>query len=120
MIAATFHGPNHSPNHDESSIEVFDNIGHALAALFERYDANGRRHLPVRFLNGNHGDIIFPVVTEGHYFECYRIDSLDNSVPPGDEVIEDALTAVHVGVPDYTLTLTPDAIGGIAIMVQKG
>jgi hypothetical protein len=106
MIAATFHGPNHFiPSHDEHTIEVFENIGHAISALFDRYDADGERPLPVRYLDGNHGDIPFRFVELGDSFECYRIDSLDGSTPPGDDATEDALTAVHIGLPDYVLTL---------------
>jgi hypothetical protein len=125
MIGATFHGPNHFvPNHDESTIEVFENIGHAISALFDRYDKGERWPQPVHYLNGNHGDILFPLVEVGDYFDCYRIDSLDGSTPPGDEAIEDALTAVHGGLRDYRLTLMrPFGAmdnGTISVSVEKG
>jgi len=108
MIAATFHGPNYGASvNDESTIEVFHSLGHAMSALFDRYDSNGARSLPVTYLNGTMTHSLFPVVTEGHYLLCYLIDSLDGSVPPGEDAIMDALTAVHTGVPDYTLTLVP-------------
>jgi hypothetical protein len=101
MIAATFHGPNHFiPSHDEHTIEVFENIGHAISALFDRYDADGERPLPVRYLDGNHGDIPFRFVELGDSFECYRITELGTE----DATLE-ALTAVHIGLPDYVLTL---------------
>jgi hypothetical protein len=109
MIAATFHGPNHFlPNHDESTIEVFDNIGHAISALFDRYDAKGERPLPARYLDGNGGDIPFRFVEKGDSFECYVIpdDFADEAMPGMDEgVIEDALTAVHIGLWNYRLVL---------------
>jgi hypothetical protein len=106
MIVATFHGPNHFvPNYDESTIEVFDNIGHAISALFDRYDAKGERTLLVRYLNGGKWRVPFPHIELGDYFECYKIDGLDGSTPPGDDAIEDALTAVHAGLWDYKLRL---------------
>lgn len=121
MIVATFHGPNHfQPNHDESTIEVFDNIGHAMSALFDRYDRGRTWPQPVRYLNGNHGDILFPFTEVGDGFDCYQIDSLDGSNPPGDDAIEDALTAVHGGLMDYRLTLTRGANDALAISVEKG
>lgn len=104
-IIATFHGPNYSsPNDDESTIEVFDSLGHAMSALFDRYDSNGARALPVRYLNGFDETTLFPCVTEGHYLRCYLIPG---GFPPKERQIMDALTTVHAGVPDYTLTLVP-------------
>ena len=128
MIVATFHGPHHFlPSHDESTIEVFENIGHAISALFDRYDKGRAWPQPVTYLNGNHGDILFPFTDLGDYFNCYRLDSLDGSTPPGDGAIEDALTAVHGGLWDYKLTLMrPFGANGLAmddsisISVQKG
>lgn len=126
MIVATFHGPNYdSPNHDEHTIEVFANIGHAISTLFDRYDANGRRHLPVRFLNGNHGAVLFPAVTEGHYLKCYLIEG---DLPPEDQAIDEgvileALSDVHLGVTDYVLTLMPpfghETTGSVAVSVNR-
>lgn len=108
MIAATFHGPNYDASvNDESTIEVFHSLGHAVSALFDRYDSNGARRLEVNYLNGFNDSTFFPCVTEGHYLRCYLIDSIDGSVPPGEEAIMDALTAVHSGVADYTITLVP-------------
>lgn len=128
MIVATFHGPNHFlPNHDESTIEVFENIGHAISALFDRYDKGQRWPLRSHYLNGTYADILFPFVEVGDYFDCYQINSLDGSTPPGDDAIEDALTAVHGGLMDYRLTLMrPFGADGlamddaVAISVQKG
>ena len=110
MIAATFHGPNYySPNDDESSIEVFDSLGHAMSALFDRYDKGDRENLPVRYLNGNFGATLFPVVTKGHYLRCYRLDwdlPAQENGPLPEDVVLDVLSAVHYGVADYVLTLT--------------
>jgi hypothetical protein len=117
MIAATFHGPNYnSPNNDESTIEVFENNGHVITALFERYDANGRRPLPVRFLNGNFGDIIFPAVTPGHYFQCWEITDIEDESDAEGQVLE-ALSRVHIGSPDWTMHLRPDERRGTGVMI---
>lgn len=124
MIAATFHGPNHFlPNHDESTIEVFENIGHAMSALFDRYDAKGERDLPVRYLNGNHGNIPFRFVELGDSFECYKLTEGPDHV--GNDAVE-ALTAVHTGLWDYRLRLMrpwnwpgEQADANVAVSVEK-
>lgn len=126
MIAATFHGPNYwSPNHDESTIEVFESMGHAMAALFERYDAHGKRPLPVRYLDGNHGNIRFPNVEYGTGMDCYAIDS---DLPPLGQPIDgaavlDALSDVHMNIWDYRLTLMPpfgrETSGSVAVSVAR-
>ena len=130
MIAATFHGPNYeSLVNDESSIEVFSSLGHAMSALFDRYDSNGTRKLDVNYLNGFSDSTYFPCVTLGHYFDCYVIPD-DFAAKPGDEgIMLEALTAVHTGVADYRLTLAEPfgedregmtARGTVAISVQRG
>jgi hypothetical protein len=128
MIAATFHGPNYDSSvHDESTIEVFHSLGHAMTALFDRYDSGGARRLNAHYLDDHKDSTYWPLVTEGHYLRCYLIDSLDGSVPPGEEAVMDALTAVHSGVPDYTLTLVPpfgeratNSSDTIAVSVSRG
>lgn len=125
MIVATFHGPNHFlPNHDESTIEVFENIGHAISALFDRYDNGARVHQPVHYLNGSHDYVLFPFVEVGDYFDCYRLseDATDGSL--SEEGVIEALTAVHGGLRDYRLTLMrPFGAmdnGTISVSVEKG
>ncbi len=114
MIVATFHGPNHFlPNHDESTIEVFENIGHAISALFDRYDSKGEGNLPVRYLNGGHWRIPFPHVELGDSFECYKIDG--SAHPIHELQVNMGLEAVHQGVWDYRLLLMrPFNTAGIA------
>ena len=120
MIAATFHGPNHFvPNYDESTIEVFENIGHAIAALFDRYDQGKRYPQPVRYLDGNHGDILFPFTEEGDSFECYKLHTNWQSAPLRDEATEDALTAVHIGAWDYRLVLRLADDRSVSVSVEK-
>ena len=105
MIAATFHGPNHFvPNYDESSIEVFENVGHAMSALFDRYESRGVGNLPVLYLNGGTWRIPFPHVELGDSFEVYNL-SVNRHAPLWEEAVEDALTAVHAGLWDYRLRL---------------
>jgi hypothetical protein len=115
MIAATFHGPNHFvPNYDESTIEVFENIGHAISALFDRYESKGDRNLEVRYLNGSKWRVPFPYVELGDYFQCYNIpgkhprELMDARGMVGDEaqaIVNDALTAVHANLWAYRLRL---------------
>lgn len=128
MIVATFHGPNHFlPNHDESTIEVYENIGHAISALFDRYDKGRTWPQPVRYLNGTGGDIVFPFVEVGDYFDCYLIPD-DFAAMEGDEgIMQEGLEAVHGGLMDYRLTLMrPFGADGlamddtVAISIQKG
>jgi hypothetical protein len=109
IVAATFHGPEHDkPNHDESSIEVFDNLGEVITTLFERHLTYGARPLPIRFLSGAHGNIPFLGIEPGHYFKCWVLDSM--TLPPIEQdpdegTILDVLTTVHLGSPDYRYTL---------------
>jgi hypothetical protein len=129
MIAATFHGPNHFvPNYDESTIEVFENIGHAIAVLFDRYDSKGEHPLPVRYLDGKQMEVPFRFVEEGDYFECYKVTEYDGPVPStvwlGEAAITEALTNVHIGVWDYKLLLmrpfgTGNPSGNISVSVMK-
>lgn len=124
MIVATFHGPNHFvPNYDETTIEVFENVGHALSALFDRYDSHGEENLPVHYLNGSTWRIPFPHVELGDSFEVYNVSPLPVL---SERVVEDALTAVHAGLWDYKLRLmrpwnfpgdTPDS--KVAVAVEK-
>lgn len=124
MIAATFHGPNHFvPDYLVSTIEVFENVGHAMSALFDRYEAHGTKPLPVTYLDGLYGDIQFKDVELGDSFECYQIG---DDWHPDPMAIEDVLTAVHAGVWDYKLRLmrpfnfpgdTPDS--KVAVAVEK-
>lgn len=107
MIAATFHGPNYEASvNDESTIEVFHSLGHAMSALFDRYDSNGARSLEVHYLNGFIDSTFFPCVTEGHYLQCYLVNEPDEDMQD-EGVILNVLTAVHMGAWDYTLTLVP-------------
>lgn len=127
IVIATFHGPNYEASvNDESTIEVFHSIGHAMSALFDRYDSNGARTLEVHYLNGFIDSTFFPCVTEGHYLRCYLIDGVPGGRFATEGQIMDALTAVHTGVPDYTLTLVPpfgdrvNSSDNIGISVTRG
>jgi hypothetical protein len=125
MIAATFHGPNHFvPNYDETVIEVYDNIGHAISALFDRYESNGTDNLPVTYLNGGNWRVPFPHVELGDWFECYHLNVNWRSSPLRDEAVEDVLTAVHAGLWSYKLQLRrPFNLPGdpttVAVSVEK-
>lgn len=126
MIAATFHGPNHFvPNYDETTIEVFESVGHALSSLFDRYDDKGEHNLPVRYLNGTKIRVPFPHVELGDYFQCYEIPN-DFAAMPGDEgITEEALTAVHADLWSFRLRLMRpfgwqgEGRDGIAVSVEK-
>lgn len=129
MIVATFHGPNHfRPNHDESTIEVFENIGHAMSTLFDRYDAHGEQAMPVLYLNGGKWRVPFPHIELGDYFECYKVEAkaIHHEYPAiADEQVQEVLTAVHAGLWDYRLKLTApfgiesNQTDSIAISVEK-
>jgi hypothetical protein len=118
-VIATFHGPNYdSLVNDEYNIEVFDSLGHAMSALFDRYDSGGARALPVYYLNGFKDTTYFPMVTGGHYLCCYLIPEDSGSSHEG--VILEALTAVHGGVWDYRLVLIGDRPDGtVSVSVEK-
>lgn len=117
MIAATLHGPSYfSPNHDETSIELFPTLGDAIAALIDRYHSNGRRHCPVATLDGHDWELLFPAFDEGTGFACYRAAGFDD-LPREELDTEQILTAVHGGHHDFTLTLTTTEAGDLGVMV---
>lgn len=122
MIAATFAGPNYfTPNHDETSIEVFDNLGDAIEALLDRYKSNGRYPQPVVTLDGTTRSVLFPNVDEDTYFDCYVLsgDVTPDSIH-SDEDIEEVLTAVHGGVWDWRLVLASDETADVFVKVVTG
>ena len=69
MIAATFHGPNYwAANHDETTVEIYDDLGQVIEALFDRTDSNGRRDCSYDTLDGAHHSVRFPDVSPVEYF----------------------------------------------------
>ena len=129
-VIATFHGPNHFvPNYDETTIEIFENVGHAMFALFDRYESKGEKNLPVHYLDGGNWRIPFRHVELGDHFECYQIDAPLGRNQGGhisEESVADALTAVHAGLWDYKLRLMRpfgfpgDAVDSkVAVAVEK-
>ena len=121
IVAATFHGPNYGALvHDESSIEVFHSLGHAMSALFDRYDSSGARALDAHYLDGHTVSTYWPLVTEGHYLRCYLINGYYGQRHADESTILDALTAVHDGTADYVLTLVPSENDTVSITVQRG
>lgn len=119
MIAVTIALPNHPVpvNNDESTIEVFDHIGDAMVAMFERYHAEGRTILTANYLDGSIANIIHPAYGEGAEFTCYEVAGPLYGEPTEEQVM-DALTDVHSGVWGWKLTLTPDFDGRMTIAVQ--
>lgn len=109
MIAATLHGPNYfAPNHDEHSIEVFTHLGEAIEALLSRYNGGNYSSHHVEYLDGSSEDVLFPAFGEGTRFEVYGMntETLATDYPETHEgIVTETLSAVHLGVRDYTLTL---------------
>lgn len=110
MIAATLHGPNYwAPNHDEHTIEVFENLGAAIEALIERYRSNGQRQCEISYLDGATESSLFPAFEIGTYLQCYTMgtDTLFTDFPDLHEgVVTEVLAAVHGGHRDWTLFLS--------------
>ena len=106
MIAATLHGPNYwAPNHDEHTIEVFENLGAAIEALIERYRSNGQRQCEISYLDGTTESSLFPAFEIGTYLQCYTIEGHVDRIP--DEVqVMNTLSAVHGGYRDWALFLS--------------
>lgn len=118
MLAVTLHGPNYfAPNHDDNSIELFDNLQDAIEAMLHRYAANGASTCYVEYISGKHEDVFFPAFEHGHYFQCYEL-TCSETRPLTEESIEEALTAVHNGVCEWYLSLA-DIDGNTVVVVSN-
>lgn len=108
MIAAVLSGPSYSsPNHDESTIEVFANVGEAVDALYERANASGIYPCTVKTLDGNTTRALFPTFGEEMRFTCFKASPMLHEDPR--ELTElmtlELLGAVHGGHWDYDVEL---------------
>lgn len=120
-IIATFHGANYfAPNHDESTIEVFETLEDAILSLKDRYVSNGSRDVNYKTLDGNEHSVKFPAVNTGDSLICYTMPDDFIGGADQDEAVEQALCAVHGGYHDYRLTLYADSLSDdVAISVSN-
>lgn len=121
MIAAVLNGPSYgAPNHDESSIEVFNHIGEVIDALYERMNSNGMYPCTVRTLDGRTEKVIFPTFGEGMRFTCFKASAMTrlSEVIPEDVVME-FLPAVHGGHWDYDVELVQGPEDLIVAQVER-
>lgn len=107
MIAAVLTGPAHwAPNHDEHSIEVYENLGDAMEALVDRYRSNGR-DVTITYLDGRTECAAWPAFSIESGFECYILpDEVTPDSLGSDAAIEATLPSVHGGYIDWRLILT--------------
>lgn len=118
MIAAILSGPNYfSPNHDESTIEVHDNLEEVIDALLQRYDSSGMSDFTYTTLDGKEHTARFPSFDVGTRFTCYQVSVNFQSPALKAEALEEALTDVHMGLWCYTVRL--DNESGIAVAVVE-
>lgn len=74
MFASVMYGPSYEPEEPNSeNIELFNNIGEAIAAMFERHRAHGRYPCNVDLLAGVSMGLAFPVFSVSTYFQLYDI-----------------------------------------------
>lgn len=116
MFASVMFGPSYEPQEpDEYNIELFDNVGDALAALFDRHRAHGRRPLNVDLLAGQSTALTFPTFTTGTCFQLYDIGpgnySNDNLLEFTDEQQATIIKQVKTGQWDWYLSLNDDGYG---------
>jgi len=106
MIAATLHGPDYwAPNHDETTIEVFNTLEDVIEALFQRYSANGAYDLHYTTLDGKEHDVRFPTFGAGCALTCYLTDGDHPDRIYTEEGALEVLSAVHGGYWDYIVAL---------------
>lgn len=111
MIAMTFGGPSYfSPNHDETTIEVFPDLGAVIDALIDRHESNGARYCGLVRLDGEEQSTRFPLFDDitAH---CYVVPNVnyrqfvDGTHVEREDIITNVLTAVHGQHWDYKLDL---------------
>ena len=123
MIAAVLNGPSYgAPNHDERSIEVFNNLGEVIDALFDRYSSNGKRTCDVRTLDGGHALTLFPTFGEGCQFTCYEVlapSLVTRTAGERESIVMEVLTAVHGGHWDYDVELITTDGDLLTVNIEK-
>lgn len=120
MIAATFHGTHYSPpNYDFDTIEVFPSLEQVIEALFDRYSANGQRHIDSAYLDGSTKSTFWPNVGVGDGFNCYLLTPEEGVTELNEDLVMEAHTAVHGGWKDYTVTLVESEQGSLLVTVER-
>jgi hypothetical protein len=113
MFASVMFGPNYEPQEPgPETIELFENVGDALTALFDRHRAHGRRPLNVDLLAGQSIALTFPAFSVGTYFQLYDIGpgnySNDNLLEFTDEQQAAIIDQVKNREWDWHLSLNND------------
>ena len=120
MIAATFHGTHYSqPSYDFDTIEVFPSLEEVIDALFDRYSANGQRHIDSTYLDGSSKSTFWPNVQAGDSFNCYLLTPDPGQTGLDERLVMEAHTAVHGGWKDYTVTLDESDEGTLRVIVER-
>lgn len=85
MFASVMFGPNYEPQEPgPETIELFDTVGDAITALFERHRTHGRYPCNVDLLAGVSMGLAFPAFNIGTSFQLYDIgpENTDDSGHP--------------------------------------
>lgn len=103
MYAATLFGPSYdtSNGHNAENIEVFDTVGQAIEAMFDRHRQHGRYPCNVNLLTGYSQALTFPGFTAGTAMQLYDIGFL---LPYGDK-LPAAVERINSGEWDWYLIL---------------
>ena len=89
--------------------------GYLQAPSFPQVRSNGKYGCDVRYLNGAAEHARFPALEVGTRFEAYELGA-SSDFPLTEESVQEALSAVHGGCRDWTLTLG-EADGKTAVTV---
>lgn len=114
MIAALLYGPHYEAAEPApSNIELFDNIGEAIAALFNRHRAHGRAPQGAKYLDGHTEVVLFPTFAVSTYFQCYDVSPDGGWGSPQFSLnLQRAIAAEVVEHEwDYHLSLNDDGYG---------
>lgn len=116
MLASVMYGPSYEAQEpDAYNIELFNDLGEAITAMFERHRAHGRRPLNVDLLAGQSMALSFPAFSVGTYFQMYEVGEGDS--PNGEtlDFTEEQQTSIIDQVKnrewDYHLALNDDGYG---------
>lgn len=104
MYAATLFGPSYdtSNGHNEDNIEVFDTVGQAIEAMFDRHRLHGRYPAHMDMISGYSQALIFPAFGAGTAMQLYEIGFL---LPRNDEEIQKIIERIDSCNWDWYLIL---------------
>lgn len=104
MYAAALFGPSYdtSNGHDLEHLEMFDTVGQAIEAMFDRHRAHGRQSFNITNANGYNMALMFPAFGAGTALQLFDVGFLR---PHTESRKLELLDRVAAGLWDWYLIL---------------